>query len=68
VAFFDETGSFPVRLPSGGCGYDMPDEVTSCLLWGEIKAEEQKQKQPAEDLQGGRVVAIHPLYDEQHSA
>jgi uncharacterized protein len=55
-----------LELAEGGSGYDMPDEVTYCLLWGEKKAEEQKQ--PVEDLQGDRVVAIHPLYDEQHSA
>jgi hypothetical protein len=29
---------------------------------------EQQQEKLAEDLQGGRVVAIHRNYDEQHSA
>jgi uncharacterized protein len=56
------------ELAEGGCGYDMPDEVASSLLWGEKRAEEQKQEQPVEDLQGSRVVAIHRIYDEQHSA
>jgi uncharacterized protein len=56
------------ELAQGGCGYDIPNEVAYCLLWGEIKAEEQKQELPVENLQGGRVVAIHPIYDEQHSA
>ncbi len=56
------------ELAEGGYGYDMPEEVTYCLLWDEKRAEEQKQEQPAEDLQGGRVVAIHRIFDEQHSA
>jgi uncharacterized protein len=56
------------ELAEGGCGYDMPEEVTYGLLWGEKRAAEQKPEKPAEDLQGGRVVAIHRIYDEQHSA
>jgi uncharacterized protein len=56
------------ELAEGECGYDMPDEVAYCLLWGEKSAEEQMQEQPVEDLQGGRVVAIHRIYEEQHSA
>jgi hypothetical protein len=56
------------ELAEGGCGYDMPEEVAYCLLWGEKIAEELKQELPVENLQGGRVVAIHPIYDEQHSA
>jgi uncharacterized protein len=56
------------ELAEGGCGYDMPDEVAYCLLWGEKRGEEQKQEQTVEDLQGRRVVAIHRIYDEQHSA
>ena len=56
------------ELTEGGYGYDMPEEVTYRLLWDEKRAEEQKQEQPAEDLQGGRDVAIHRIYDEQQSA
>ena len=56
------------ELAEGGCGYDMPEEVTYGLLWDEKRAEEQKAEKPAEDLQGGRVVAIHRIYGEQHSA
>jgi uncharacterized protein len=56
------------ELAEGGYGYDMPDEVTYRLLWDEKRAEEQKQEQPAEDLQRGRVVEIHRIYEEQHSA
>ena len=56
------------ELAEGGCGYDMPDEVSYCLLWDEKRAEEQKQEQPVEDPQGSRIVAIHPIYDAQHSA
>ena len=32
------------------------------------RAEEQKQEQPAEELQRGKVVAIHRIYEEQHLA
>jgi len=56
------------ELAEGGYGYDMPEEVTYRLLWDEKRAEEQKQEQPAEDLQRGRVVEIHRIYEEQHSA
>jgi uncharacterized protein len=56
------------ELAEGGCGYDMPDEIAFCLLWGEKRAEEQKTEKPAEDLQGGRVVPLHSIYGEQHSA
>ena len=56
------------ELAEGGNGYDMPEEVTYGLLWDEKRAEEQQQEKLAEDLQGGRVVAIHRNYDEQHSA
>ena len=56
------------ELTEGGYGYDMPAEVTYRLPWDEKRAEEQKQEQPAEDLQGGRDVAIHRIYDEQQSA
>jgi uncharacterized protein len=56
------------ELAEGGCGYDMPDDIAYCLLWGETRAEEPKTEKPAEDLQGERVVAIHRIYDEQHSA
>ena len=56
------------ELAEGGCGYDMPEEVTYSLLWDEKRAEEQEKEKPAEDPQGSRVVAIHRLYDEQHSA
>ncbi len=56
------------ELAEGGCGYDMPEEVTYHLLWDEKRVEEQKKEKPAEDMQGGRVVAIHRIYDEQHSA
>jgi hypothetical protein len=56
------------ELAEGGYGYDMPEEVTYRLLWDEKRAEEQKKEKPAEDLQGGRVVAIHRIYNEPHSA
>ena len=56
------------ELAEGGCGYDMPEEVTYGLLWDEKRVEEQQQEKLEEDLQGGRVVAIHRNYDEQHSA
>jgi uncharacterized protein len=56
------------ELAEGGCGYDMPEEVTSHLLWDERRREEQKKEKPAEDTQGVGVVAIHRIYDEQHSA
>jgi uncharacterized protein len=56
------------ELAEGGCGYDMPEEVTYSLLWDEKGAEELKMEKPVEDLQGGRVVAIHRISDEQHSA
>jgi uncharacterized protein len=56
------------ELAEGGYGNDMPEEVTYRLLWDEKRAEELKQEQPAEDLQCGRVVAIHRIYEEQHSA
>jgi uncharacterized protein len=55
------------ELAEGGYGYDMPEDVTNRLLWVEQSGEEQKEKQ-AEDIQSGRVVAIHRIYDEQHSA
>ena len=45
------------ELAEGGYGYDMPEEVTYCLLWGEKRAEEQKE-QPVEELKRGRVVAL----------
>jgi len=56
------------ELAEGGYGYDMPDEVTFRLLWDEKIRDEQKQEQPAEEPQRGRIVAIHPLYEEQHLA
>ena len=56
------------ELAEGGYGYDMPEEVTYHLLWDEKRVEEQKQEQPAEELQRGRVVAIHRIYEEQHLA
>ncbi len=56
------------ELAEGGYGYDMTEEVMYRLLWDEKRAEEQKQEQPAEDLQRGRVVASHLIYEEQHSA
>ena len=56
------------ELAEGGCGYDMPEEVTYRLLRDEKRAEEQNQEQPAEDQQRGRVVEIHRSYEEQHSA
>jgi hypothetical protein len=56
------------ELAEGRCGYDMPEEVTYGLLWDEKRAEEQQQEKPTEDLQGGRVIAIHRIYGEQHSA
>jgi hypothetical protein len=56
------------ELAEGGNGYDMPVEVTYGLLWDEKRAEEQQPEKPAEDLQGGRVVAVHRIYGEQHSA
>ena len=56
------------ELAEGGYGYDMPEEVTYRLLWDEKKAEEQKQEQPVEELQRGKVVAIHRIFEEQHSA
>jgi uncharacterized protein len=56
------------ELAEGGYGYDMPEEVTFRLLWDEKRAEVQKQEQPAEELQRNRIVAIHPLYEEQHLA
>ena len=55
------------ELAEGGYGYDMPEEVTYRLLWVEKREEEQQEKQ-AEDLQRGRVVPLHHIYDEQHSA
>ena len=54
------------ELAEGGYGYDMPEEVTYRLLWGEKRAEEQ-QKKPAEEIQRGRVVAIHRIYDVQRA-
>ena len=56
------------ELAEGGYGYDMPEEVTYCLLWDEKRAEAQKHEQPVEELQRGRIVAIHHIYDEQHLA
>jgi hypothetical protein len=56
------------ELTEGGYGYDMPEEVAYGLLWGEKRAEEQQKEKPAEEIQRGRVVAIHRIYDEQHSA
>jgi hypothetical protein len=56
------------ELAEGGYGYDMPEEVTYRLLWDEKRAEEQKQEQPEEELQLARVVEIHRIYEEQHSA
>jgi len=55
------------ELTEGGYGYDMPEEVTSRLLWGEKRGVEQQEK-PAEEIQRGRVVALHRIYVEQHSA
>ena len=55
------------ELAEGGYSYDMPEDVTHHLLWVEQRGEEQKEKQ-AEDPQSGRVVPLHPIYDEQHSA
>ena len=55
------------ELTEGGSGYDMPQEVTSRLLWGEKRGVEQQEKQ-AEEIQRGRVVALHRIYVEQHSA
>jgi uncharacterized protein len=55
------------ELAEGGCGYDLPQEVTHHLLWVEKRAEERQEK-PAEDLQRERVVPLHPSYDEQYSA
>jgi len=56
------------EITEGRYGYDMPAEVTYRLPRDEKSAEEQKKEQPAEDLQGGRDVAIHRIYDEQQSA
>jgi uncharacterized protein len=56
------------ELAEGGYGYDMPEEVTYRLLWDEKRTEEQKQEQPAAELQRGRVVAIHRIYEEQQLA
>jgi uncharacterized protein len=56
------------ELAEGGYGYDMPEDVTYTLLWDANRAEEQEKEKPVEDLQIGRVVAIHPIYDAQHSA
>ena len=55
------------ELTEGGSGYDMPEEVTSRLLWGEKRGVEQQEKQ-AEQIQRVRVVALHRIYAEQHSA
>ena len=54
------------ELAEGGYGYDMPEEVTYRLLWDEKRAKEQQQEQPAEELQQGRIVAIHRIYKEQY--
>ena len=56
------------EITEGRYGYDMPAEVTYRLPRDEKSAEEQKKEQSAEDLQGGRDVAIHRIYDEQQSA
>ena len=56
------------ELAEEGSGYDMPEDVTYRLLWGEQRGEEQKKEQPAEDLQCGRVVAIPCISEEHHSA
>ena len=56
------------ELAIGGYGYDMPEEVTYRLLWDEKRAKEQQQEQPVEELQQGRIVAIHRIYEEQHLA
>ncbi len=58
---------FQQELAEGGYGYDMPEDVTNRLLWVEQRGEEQKEK-PAEDLQSGRVVPLHRIHNEQHSA
>jgi hypothetical protein len=55
------------ELTEGGNGDDMPEEVAYRLLWDEKRTEEQKQEQPAEDLEDWRVVAIHRIYDLQKS-
>ena len=55
------------ELAEGGCGYDMPEEVTYCLLWDEKREGEEKEQQ-AEDLQRGRVVSLRRTNDVQHSA
>jgi uncharacterized protein len=55
------------ELAEGGNGYDMPDEVAYCLLWGEKRAEEQLEKH-VEEIKRGRVVALHQSYDKLHSA
>src|SRR5436309_6741365 len=46
------------ELAEGGSGYDISEEVTYHLLWGKR----------GEDFQGGRVVDISRLSEEQHSA
>ena len=55
------------ELAEGGFGYDMPDEVAYCLLWGEKKAEGQQDLRE-EEIKHGRVVPLHQSYNEQHSA
>jgi len=55
------------ELAEGGCGYDMPDEVAYCLLWGEKKAAGQPDI-PEEGTRSVGVVPLHERYDEQYSA
>ena len=56
------------ELAEGGSGYDMAEEFTSRTLWEKLRAAEQQKEQPVEDFQSGRVVAMPPLSEEQHSA
>jgi len=56
------------ELAEGGYGYDMPEDVTYCLLWDEKRVDEQMHEQPSEALQGGRVIAINRIYEEQYLA
>src|SRR6266581_945711 len=55
------------ELAIGGSGYDMAEEFTSRTLWENLREAEQQKEQPVEDFQSGRVVAMPPLSEEQHS-
>ena len=55
------------ELAEGGSGYDMPDDVTYCMLWGEKNAEGTLDT-CEEGIKHVRVVPLQQGYNEQHSA